>query len=454
MLVIISDLHLTDGTSGETIKSGAFKTFQERLRDLAYDASWRSDDEYRPLEGIDLVLLGDILDVIRSTRWFNAPSDVRPWGRQDDPRFSEMVTQITKEIIANNKDSLAALKSLHDPIAMNIPPATPEGRVALVSRDLNARERVSVPVRIHYLVGNHDWFYHLEGAAFDEIRKLIVEARGLENSASAPFPHDPAESPLLQKLYREHSVFARHGDIFDSSNFEQNRDASSMGDAIVIELLDRFGVEVRNRLRGQLPDECESGLKEIDNVRPLSIIPIWVDGLISRTCTPELAHEIKQIWNEVVYQFLAIDFVRSRPFASSALLKLGFEISSEVPLAGLSDVAAWFTAKFGGHAASFYPYALHEAAFTQEWVKFIVYGHTHHYEIVPLQSLQQGNRSVDQIYINSGTWRPVHELAQFHPGQKHFVGYHVMTFLSFFKNNERKGRAFESWSGALDSSAD
>lgn len=40
-----------------------------------------------------------------------------------------------------------------------------------------------------------------------------------------------------------------------------------------------------------------------------------------------------------------------------------------------------------GHAANFYPYALHEAAFTQGWAKFIVYGHTHHYELVPLQSV-------------------------------------------------------------------
>jgi hypothetical protein len=452
MLVIISDLHLTDGTSGETIRTGAFKAFRERFRDLAYDGSWRSDDEYRPLDGIDLVLLGDILDVIRSTRWCDAPADVRPWGKQDDPRFAAMITQITEDIIANNKDSLDVFKSLHDPKIMNVPPAAPDGKVAIVSRDLNARERVPVPVRIHYLVGNHDWFYHLKGPAFDNVRKLIAEAIGLDTAANAPFPHDPAESAQLQQIYRAHNVFARHGDIFDPSNFEHSRDASSLGDAIVIELLDRFAVEVRKRLKGRLPDECDSGLKEIDNVRPLSIIPIWVDGLIAHTCSPDLAHEIKQIWNEMVHQFLAVDFVRSRPFASSVLLKLGFEISSEVPLAGLSDVAAWLSAKLGGHAASFYPYALHEAAFTQGWAKFIIYGHTHHYELVPLQSLQEAGKAVDQIYINSGTWRPVHELAQFHPGQKHFVGYHVMTYLAFFKENERKGRRFESWSGALDSS--
>jgi hypothetical protein len=171
------------------------------------------------LEGIDLVLLGDILDVIRSTRWCDAPPDVRPWGKQDAPRFAAMVTQITKDIIKNNKDSLDVLRSLHDPKVMNVPPATPGGKVALVSRDLNARERVPVPVRIHYLVGNHDWFYHLRGVAFDAIRELIVKAIGL-TPASTAFPHDPAESPLLQEVYREHSVFARHGDIFDPSNFE------------------------------------------------------------------------------------------------------------------------------------------------------------------------------------------------------------------------------------------
>jgi hypothetical protein len=124
------------------------------------------------------------------------------------------------------------------------------------------------------------------------------------------------------------------------------------------------------------------------------------------------------------------------------LLKLGFEISAEVPLAGLSDVVAWFSAKFGGNAASFYPYALHEAAFSQGWARFIVYGHTRHYEVAPLQSIQREGNPVDQIYINSGTWRPVHEQARFHPGQKHFVGYHVMTHLAFFKGDERKGRAF------------
>ena len=449
MLVIISDLHLTDGTSGETIRSGAFRAFRESIRELAYDGSWRTDDKYVPVERIDIVLLGDILDVIRSTQWCGAPPEVRPWGDQNDPHFPRMVQDITSAVIKNNSESLAVLRSLHNPEIISLPPQAPGGGVAT-----KTSERVPVPVRIHYMVGNHDWFFHLEGPAFDAIRQQIVTAIGLENAATGPFPHDPSESALITQIYKEHRVFARHGDIFDPSNFEHSRDASSLGDAIVIELLDKFGVAVRTQLGSRLPALCDVGLKEIDNVRPLALIPVWVDGLLSNTCPAELADEIKNIWNKLVHQFLDLDFVRSRPLGSSLGIKLGFEISADVPMAGLSDAAAWFSSKFGGgRGDSFYPFALHEKAFTDGWADFIVYGHTHHYEVVPLQTSPSEGTLNEKIYINSGTWRPVHELAKFHPAQKQFVGYHVMTYLAFFKDDERKGRAFESWTGALGSSS-
>jgi UDP-2,3-diacylglucosamine pyrophosphatase LpxH len=453
MLVIISDLHLTDGTSGETIRTGAFTTFRERIRDLAYDASWRSEKKYAPIECVDLVLLGDIIDVIRSSRWCEAGSGLRPWGDRTSPGFADMVARITEDAIANNRASLDVLRSLHDPKVMNVPPGGGDGKLATISRNLNAKERVPVPVRIHYLVGNHDWFFHLKGPAYDAIRKQIVDAIGLANDPDVVFPHDPDESALIGQVYREHRVFARHGDIFDPGNFEHDRDASSLGDAIVVELLNRFAIEVRKRLGDELPEACEAGLREIDNVRPLSMIPVWVDGLVQRTCTEELATQVKQIWNQLVHDFLKVDFVRERPFGSSALIKLGFEISSDLSLTGLSDVVTWFSAKMGGRAETFYPYAMHEHAFKERWARFIVYGHTHHYEIVPLRSEQRDGETIDTLYINSGTWRPVHELARFHAIQKQFVRYHVMTYLSFFKDEERKGREFEVWSGALGSPA-
>jgi len=106
-----------------------------------------------------------------------------------------------------------------------------------------------------------------------------------------------------------------------------------------------------------------------------------------------------------------------------------------------------------GKDVPFYPNALKEPAFRNGSARFVVYGHTHHYEIVPLRSESTSTGLLEQIYINSGTWRPVHELARFKPAEEQFVGYQVMTYIAFFRDGERNGRLFETWSGALESIA-
>src|SRR6267143_6984531 len=55
----------------------------------------------------------------------------------------------------------------------------------------------------YYLVGNHDWFYHLPGSAFESIRASVTGAMGLSNPAG-PFPHAPEEYPQLLDIYKEH----------------------------------------------------------------------------------------------------------------------------------------------------------------------------------------------------------------------------------------------------------
>ncbi len=211
MLVIISDLHLTDGTSGETIRDSAFADFSERLRDLAYDASWRNDGKYRPLEEIDVVLLGDILDVIRSTKWLAIKE--RPWSSPQSQEFVDKVLEINSAILDHNKVSLGILKSLTSGSSLSLPPATESGKPAFTARDKpGSADRIPIKVRLHYLVGNHDWFYHLPGGAYDQMRSNVVDVLGLNNNPANPFPHDPSESSELMTLYGAHRIFARHGD--------------------------------------------------------------------------------------------------------------------------------------------------------------------------------------------------------------------------------------------------
>jgi hypothetical protein len=54
-----------------------------------------------------------------------------------------------------------------------------------------------------------------------------------------------------------------------------------------------------------------------------------------------------------------------------------------------------------------------------------------------------------QMYLNSGTWQTYYDLAIFKPEEQKFIPYQVLTYLSFFKEDERDGRRFETWSGAF-----
>jgi len=461
MLVFISDLHLSDGTSGETISAGAFRIFRYRLSDMAYDASWRDTGEYNPIEQMDIVLLGDIFDLIRSTKWVfdenGQTNSVRPWDDFSGQPFINLVNTIHTAALQHNAKSLAVLRSLSRERAVTIPPEH-NGEPAKVSREPDDPDRHPVKVGLHYMVGNHDWFYHLPGAAYDQMRQEVVQAMGLANSPLSPFPHDAGESSELEKLFAAHNVSARHGDIHDTDNYEaeHGRNASSLGDAVVVELLNRFPTEVKVRMGEALPEDTEIGLRELDNVRPMLVIPLWINSLLNRTCTnPAQIKQVKNIWDDLADDFLNHHFVRTRDkaldfFDGVDRLEWALKFSRGVSMQTMSQLVTWIREKMGGGEVSYHHYAYNEPAFQDKSARFIVHGHTHVREIVPLDStIVKGGERLDQMYMNCGTWRRVHELARFNPKEQEFMGYHEMTYFAFYKDGERKGRPFEMWGGAL-----
>jgi len=445
MLLIISDLHLSDGTTGATLSPGALEIFADRLEEAAVAASWRADGGYRPIERIDLVLLGDILDVIRSTRWTTRPN-ARPWGNPHSPEFIDLVTRITSDILVNNEDGLKVLRRLAaDGVA--VPPGL------RASRPAAGGERQAVPVRIHYMVGNHDWFYHLPGAAYNALRQTLVQRMGLANEHDRPFPHDITESDELLQAMRRHKVSARHGDLFDPLNFEGDRACSSVGDAVVIELVNRFAAEVEAGLGSELPAATVLGLREIDTVRPLLLVPVWIDGLLERTCTPAMRKRVKTAWDRLADEFLALDFVRHHATASPFDLVHGLEralkFSKRLSIGWASAIAEWINKLRGTASESYYPHALTEQDFRNRRARHIVYGHTHLAEAVPLDASYAEGYVLEQVYFNSGTWRRVHCQTRLAPSEHEFIASDVMTYLAFFQGDERKGRPYESWSGTL-----
>ena len=450
MLVIISDLHLTDGTSGQTIKENAFRIFTERVRDMALDASFRQDKTYKPVERIDILLLGDILDVIRSTAWLQEGTTARPWSDPSNNAFIEKVKEISDAILTHNAPSLAHLRNLSQDNGLTLPPPDNTGK-----QPSGEDPQLPVAVKIHYMVGNHDWFYHLPGASYNSLRQNVVEAMGLANDFTAGFPHDPEESVELAQVLREHEIFARHGDIYDSFNFDGDRDEPSLGDCIVVELLNRFPLAVNDLMGSELPQACLNSLRELDNVRPLLAIPIWIDALLQKTGVGKHhVKKVKGIWDDLVDDFLQLDFVKDRdsffnPFDSVDKLQIALKFSKGISLSAAGALAAWWTEQIGVGSDSYYTHAVKEKAFKNRSARYIVYGHTHDHEIVPLDVSFSESQRLDQMYFNSGTWRRVHRLAKGYPDEQEFIAYNVMTYLSFFKGNERKGRPFACWSGAL-----
>lgn len=446
MLVIISDLHLTDGTSGETIAPGAFQIFAERLQDLAVGASCRADGNYRPIERLDLVLLGDVLDVIRSTRW--SAGKVRPWDDPAGAPFVDTVGTITADILRRNNEAFQILRSLAFEGGITVPPADSLGR------PVPTATAQPVDVRIHYMVGNHDWFFHLGGPAYDTMRQAVARAMGLANTPTEPFPHDPAENDDLLALMRRHRVFARHGDIYDPFNFEEDRNASSLGDAIVVDLLNRFAYVVETELANDLPTSTLAGLRELDNVRPILLIPVWLNGLLERTCPlPAMRKQVKRVWDRLVDDFLSISFVRARDTWAPTDLVDGLEralkFSKQLSVGWASAIVNWLNSVRGRVEDSFLTHALAEQDFRNRRAKHIVYGHTHHAETVPLDASYAEGYVLNQLYFNSGTWRRVHQQTRLAPAEHEFIASDVMTYLAFFQGDERKGRPYETWSGTL-----
>jgi UDP-2,3-diacylglucosamine pyrophosphatase LpxH len=447
VLVVFSDIHLWDGTIGLPVKPQTFSLFASRLRELVYQASWRRDGSYRPLENIDILLLGDILDPLQSTRWYDETKGfVRPWSDFDSPLFAEKLDEITQAILENNLHASEIFKRLTRGEIIQLSPADSRGKP-----DLYTRERVAPKIRIHYMVGNHDWYYHLPGPAFDKTRQRIVEAFGLSNSAG-PFPHEAEESGLLTGLLIDYELVARHGDIFDrfTYNHQFGRNAAALSDIYSSEVIFRFPLEIERQLSGEIPPALQTAVRQITNVRPLLAAPLWLKNQIrAMTTTLRLENKVKGIWNEIIDDFLKLEAVhnRIRELGRGELhaLRLLLMISQRTSLGTMADVSGWLQKNGWGSELSIARFASREQNILEKRANYVVYGHTHSHEVVSLEADTLA-ASARRVYVNTGTWGTFHDLAAPHKYQRNGNGAsNLVSCVAFYKDDERNGRKFEPW---------
>ncbi|MDI1301613.1 MAG: hypothetical protein PSX71_06885 [bacterium] len=439
MLVIISDLHLTDGSTCETINAGAFRQFVHTLSSQAESACWRKktghdNGVFELLERVDVILLGDILDVIRSSHWLQ--SQARPWDATST--LVDSVTTITRQILAHNSTSLACFRDLNGLLPIEAS---------------HTQQLHQIPVFFHYLVGNHDWFYHLPGTAWSALRAEIKAAMGLANNPAEIFPHELKENAAIAELCTRHRVHIQHGDIFDDLNYQKDkgRDASSLGDAIVIEVLNGFPERVRKELDLGDKHPLYLAFKEADNIRPLLSLPDYF-ALSSRYFgTTSQQKKIRELWTQASDPLLDLAFVKSldKPWKLDTVdaLQAMFSLQKNLTMAAQGQLA-----NFIEHFIKPDSYRQQAAAFPgikAATTDYVVYGHTHHAEMIPLAVRHKQEESHSQIYFNTGTWRRVHERTQAMFNDFPFINFHVMTYAFFYQGDERFGRRHEMWQGSL-----
>lgn len=446
MLVIISDLHLTDGTSGPTLPPGAFQVFTEQLQDLALRASWRSDHRYRPIERIDLVLLGDILDVTNSARWL--AGSTRPWTPAEHPQQIETISGIVGDILDHNAEALKILRAMAVEGTIRLPLASLSGEPVF------GAEGQPVPVRIHYMVGGRDWYFHLPQSDYDAVRRQVAQHMGLATRFDQPFPHEPGGSEELLDVLRGHRVFCRHGEIFDPIHFPEDRCAASVGDALAVELIARFNGEIQERLADQLTPTALWNLGEIHHVQPLLLAPVFIEGVLERHCPGSATRtEIKRLWDRLVDDVLSLELVgqqdRWRQFNLTDGLEQSLKFSKRISKGWPARTRQWLQELRGVTSESYCQHALTESEFRNRRARHVVYGHTHQVELTPLEASYADGYVLSQVYYNTGTWRRVYRQTMSAFVEHEFIPTDAVSFHAFFQGDERHGRPSESWTGML-----
>ena len=435
MLIFISDLHFVDGTAGEhNLSSRAFEYFFDDLAAIANKPS-------NKIKEIKLVLLGDIFDLLRTEKWFGYPVDERPWGTNE--QAIETHAQTLFDAMRDHPENNQSFRIIRQGV-MN----------------LRTKCNLKSGATLLYLPGNHDRLCN----RYASLRKKVCDTLGIPPSLHNP--EDPFSYTFQEPAY---GVFARHGHEYDKFSYEggtsytqQDYQRVPIGDPVTTELVAKLPFEMAQRI-AHIPwltpvekKRIIRNFQEIENVRPMSATIEWLLYKVSED------RRIKEIVEDavqaVIVDFDKLDFVNQwydrhdkwtdwldEADKIQALLFLlrNFRIYRTEQLWKLALKAGDYFSKDDLLEA-----APREYEHLDSQIRYVVYGHTHEPLAVAIRGFPGNPYPLEQVYLNTGTLRG----SYFRATQNDtFIGWKNMTYVVFYKKDERKSGypVFETWTGAL-----
>jgi hypothetical protein len=216
MHIFISDVHMTDAGLGGAVTDAQLVSFVEHALGIARGKK------------VQLVLVGDIFDLLRSSKW------TRLWEEKRSAPWNGMA-----EGFKNFKGSHAETQAIEIAKASA---ARYAGFSAILRRAIDAKM-----IEPRYVPRNHGFMFQLS----PELRKVLVDFLGLS--------HDPKKAFNMTYQDKPASVFATHGNAIDVVNWHRQTDGYwALGDAVVLRIVNRFPEEVCREIGGDLRESSNS----------------------------------------------------------------------------------------------------------------------------------------------------------------------------------------------------
>jgi len=425
MLVVISDLHFTDGTTsnwkGQTDQFNVNPKAFQLLFGTVCSLVRRRDTK---IDKVTFVYNGDIFDPLRTYEWFAIAEAHRPWAVPLNKRQTCAHSHaILQKIVAHNDEALRWLSGTH--------------------ADFTKVWEADAEITRVYVPGNHDRLVNL----YTPSRKLVRERLLGEPSpaASAKFANQYSDTRHETVVMHGHEAHAYNCEL--DANNKPAYEAVPIGDPMTTMLFARLGYEMGEQ--PGIPAEAVARFRDLDNVRPQLAGLRYVQNIIADF---HLGRKTDKLIKGVVDDFEQLPFYgqwrkqHDRWGSDEAddlqhvLLAIRL-LGTYMPAGALERVAAFFTSD------SYEKWARKTLqAGSNSNMRYCVLGHTHEPLHVPL--CVDRARGVEQHYFNCGTFRTT--FSSTFDGQ-HFSRSQRMAFVVIYGPGEfdknLDSPAYEMWSG-------